>query len=59
MTCREIAERYGVPLDFVRGATKRSRTRHPLPHVTSGEKRKVVRISDEAFEAWIKEEMTR
>lgn len=56
MSCREIAEVYGMPEDAVRAATRRAPTRHPLPCVVCGEKRKVVRIIDATFERWINEE---
>lgn len=56
---REVAERANVSVEFVRTATKRGRTHHPLPCIESGRKRPIKRIRWRTFVEWCAEEERR
>ena len=58
-TPREISQIYGRTISeaYIRAACRRGADNHPLPHIKSGAKRPVFRISLTVFEQWLKEEM--
>lgn len=56
MLIREVAEKSGLPEEFVRAATFRGKGHHPLPCVRSGAKRPVKRIRWSTFVKWYEEE---
>ena len=56
MTVDKVAQAYGYPEAFVRGACHRDAERHPIPHVRSGASRGCIRIRPSVFEQWAKEE---
>jgi hypothetical protein len=57
-TAHELARATGgtVPEEFIRSACRRASGCHPLPHIETGLKRKIVRIRLSDFERWIEEE---
>lgn len=56
MLIDEVAEKAGLPAEFVRAATFRAKGYHPLPCVKSGKKRPVKRIRWSTFVKWYEEE---
>ncbi len=60
-TVRDLARATGgtVPEGFIRAACHRARDCHPLPHIETGTKRKVMRIRLSDFERWLGEEALR
>lgn len=57
-TARELARATGgtVPEEFIRSACHRASGCHPLPHIVTGRKRKIVRIRPSDFVRWLEEE---
>jgi hypothetical protein len=55
-TIPKLADKTGLSRDWIRAACHRGAGYHPLPHILSGEKRPVKRISYATFCAWLKEE---
>lgn len=56
VSLKELSDMSGWPYESLLAATKRARTRHPLPCIKRGDKRprRYVRPSD--FEKWEREE---
>ncbi len=59
LTIPKVAEKSGLPRDYIRAACWRGKDYHPLPHIRSGEKRPVIRINYSQFEQWLEEETSR
>ena len=59
LTVPKVAEKSGLPRDWIRAACHRGEGFHPLPHIRSGEKRLVIRIDYAQFEKWLEEEQSR
>lgn len=59
MTIPQVAEKSGLPRDWVRAACHRGEGFHPLPHIRCGEKRPVIRIDYAQFEEWLETETSR